>query len=323
MTVSCRFKTGTMFGPYKVERLIGQGTFGQVYLVNDVGTPDFYALKVENPEYKKDSLENEIELLSTLEDSPYIPKLITSGHLFGSQYYVMELLGSSVAAMRMELDSKRFSKYTTIFIALEMLKCIKNLHSYGYIHRDIKPANFMIRPGKNNPICLVDFGLSMSYIDRETQKHISFRNDTGFVGSKRYASINAHDRNQLSRRDDLISWFYSCVELYAGTLPWTHTNSSKSMYTLKKETKPSDLCINLPTEFQEIYRRIRNLRFEDEPPYDFIIRNLEKLINNIPSSNTMLDWEYFSDERIALVSAVKLNTNNEDDDSYYRYCRIF
>lgn len=321
MAKMSRFKQGTMFGSYRIDRLIGKGSYGQVYLVNDIGTPDYFALKVEHNESARNSLTNEINELEQLQESPYFPKSVTHGILFNSQYYIMELLGSSVAAMRSELDTKRFSRYTTLFIVTEMLKCIKVLHQKGFIHRDIKPSNFLLRPGKNNPICLIDFGLSVSYIDPSTNEHLPFRNDIGFVGSKRYASVNAHERNQLSRRDDMLSWFYSCVELYTGDLPWSNTNVSETIYNLKKNINPSELCSGMPSEFTEIYRRIRDLRYEDCPPYDYILRLLVNLLNNSRKSSQVLDWEYFSDERIALISAVQLN-EKEDQEQNYGICRI-
>jgi tau tubulin kinase len=68
---------------------------------------------------------------------------------------------------------------------------------------------------------LIDFGLARKYVD-EDGKPMAKRTDTAFRGSTTYASVYAHRNEDLSRRDDLWSWFYMLLELVEGELPgWT------------------------------------------------------------------------------------------------------
>lgn len=46
------------------------------------------------------------------------------------------------------------------------------------------------------------------------------RGEMGWRGTTRYGSLNAHQRQDLARRDDLESWLYMIVELTKGSLPW-------------------------------------------------------------------------------------------------------
>lgn len=65
---------------------------------------------------------------------------------------------------------------------------------------------------------LIDFGLARRYLDHSGVL-IPARTDGAFRGSTSYASMHAHQQLDLSRRDDLWSWFYMVVELLDGK--WT------------------------------------------------------------------------------------------------------
>lgn len=62
---------------------------------------------------------------------------------------------------------------------------------------------------------MVDFGLSRRFVDEGGQP-LPERFDTAFRGSTTYASVHAHLGQDLSRRDDLWSWFYILVEMVDG-----------------------------------------------------------------------------------------------------------
>ena len=66
----------------------------------------------------------------------------------------------------------------------------------------------------------VDMGLSKRFIDQETKQHIAHRKDKALTGTARYASLNAHMGNELSRRDDMEAIGYVLVYFFTGSLPW-------------------------------------------------------------------------------------------------------
>jgi len=63
---------------------------------------------------------------------------------------------------------------------------------------------------------LIDFGLARRYVGDHDGQHLSARPDASFRGSTAYASVHAHRNEDLSRRDDLWSWFYMVLELVEG-----------------------------------------------------------------------------------------------------------
>jgi serine/threonine protein kinase len=134
-----------------------------------------------------------------------------------------------------------------------MLNCIEELHKTGFVHRDIKIANFLLQPKMHNSLCLIDFGISASYIDQKTGNHIACSEVKVFDGSDIYASPNAHKGLNLSRRDDLISWFYSIVEMRDKCLPWTGKTDFNIIGRMKKKISIKSLCSSLPSAFPKIY----------------------------------------------------------------------
>ena len=86
------------------------------------------------------------------------------------------------------------------------------MHETGFIHRDIKPDNIMVGLGKSSIIHLADFGMAKVYRDKK-RNHIQKLTEMGFVGTRLFASPNAHAMITQSRRDDLISLGYCILYL--------------------------------------------------------------------------------------------------------------
>ena len=311
-------RVGETINKYKIERLVGSGGYGQVYSANEIGTSNHFAIKTEISSESRSFLQHEIDVLKEIKTPYFFPSVYSSGTQNGINFMVIDLLGCSVEKVRVKCDDKKFNKYTSFRVAYEMVKCIQELHKKGFIHRDIKLSNFLIRPNQKRPLCLVDFGLAKRYINKETHQHVPLDKEKCFYGTRKYASINAHECLTQSRRDDMISWFYSVVEMFVDELPWAHLRDD-DIYTAKKETKPADICSGLPVEFVEIYRRLRVLRYEDEPPYRYILQILESKIKEFNSSANKFEWESFSNEKIASISAVDINNLSDADLSSSSY----
>jgi serine/threonine protein kinase len=107
----------------------------------------------------------------------------------------MELLGKNVANLKKSMGET----FTNIFvydILLQMLTCIENVHSKGYIHRDIKPSNFVICP-KEKKVYIIDFGLAKLHLNRQGESYPE-RKNADFRGTIAYASMNAHNKLVLN-----------------------------------------------------------------------------------------------------------------------------
>jgi len=167
---------------------------------------------------------------------------------------VFELLGPNLEDL-LNFCNRKFSLYTTVAVAEQMIDRIEHLHSKGFLHRDIKPDNFTI--GRTDPdiIFMIDYGLAKRYRDSKTKQHIPYRDNKSLTGTARYTSVNTHLGVEQSRRDDIEALLYVFVYFLKGILPWQGLRafSKKEKYDqimdAKMSTPPDMLCRGLPRIF--------------------------------------------------------------------------
>ena len=222
---------------FDIKQQLGEGSFSKIYQAYDKHLKREVALKVEKEDKHKKILKFEYEILRNLQGKyiiivglPHIPKLYDFVENKTLNFIVMELLGKNVANYKKSKHD--FNPLCAIDILIQMLNSIEALHDRGYIHRDIKPTNFVM--GKylpndakaENIVYMVDFGLAKLHLDKN-MKAIPPRANTDFRGTLTYASLNAHNKKELSRRDDLWSFFFVILDLLNETLPWRNCKDDK------------------------------------------------------------------------------------------------
>lgn len=278
---------------YTIIKLLGQGGYGDIYAVSDDTNGQIYAMKVEPNNAERQGLNFETNLMRRLQDSNLFPHFQEFGETNTHNFLVMGLYGPSISNTRRQLQQHHYTLSSALRIGLYMVRCIKDFHAHGFIHRDIKPGNFLLNPGSNNPLVLIDYGLSREFIDPSTGMPYPERAHCGFRGTSKYASISAHENKDLSWKDDLISWMYSMIELIDGRLPWLSGRDFERTHRMKLTIPARTLFSSLPGEFIDIWRHLNYLRFNERPNYeqieDLIIKSMAK--NNI-SPSMPFDWEY-------------------------------
>ena len=153
---------GMSFGNYQIERELGQGGMGTVYLAKDTGLNRKVALKIlrselgEDIAFAKKFLE-EVEVTASLAH-PNIIRVFTLGEQDGRLYLVMEHLDEPSLEHRMEKQAKVPEK-DVLEVGLGIASALQFAHEEtGLIHRDIKPGNILF--GRGNIPKLADFGLA-------------------------------------------------------------------------------------------------------------------------------------------------------------------
>ncbi|KAJ5067387.1 tau-tubulin kinase 1 [Anaeramoeba ignava] len=284
----------TLRNRWILEKKIGQGAFGDIYAARDIETKKNVAVKMEECAKKRESLKLEVVVLKSIQDSPFAPIYISCGRIPNYNYVVMELLGNNLAQLKRKMPTGKFSLGTTLRLGIEMISAIEDVHEAGYLHRDIKPSNFALRRNCHKGqsfCCIIDFGLARKYLDSNFQIRPA-RQNIGFRGTARYASIASHKSEELGRRDDLWSLFYLLIEFLIGQLPWRKLKEKDEIKEMKIKYTPSSLCQGLPPEFAKFSDHVDNLKYEDKPNYQYL-RNLlrETYLRYHFDDNYPFDWE--------------------------------
>jgi len=146
---------------FSLERVLGQGAFGMVYLAKHIETGKYCALKQIDKKVieklgKEEHARMEKKILTTL-DSPYLLKAICTWQDTQLAWLALEYCPGGDLGEILEVINCFDEKEAALYFA-EMIMGVHDLHRLGFIHRDLKPPNFLI--DKSGHIKLADFGLA-------------------------------------------------------------------------------------------------------------------------------------------------------------------
>ncbi|XP_011006418.1 PREDICTED: uncharacterized protein LOC105112417 [Populus euphratica] len=286
---------------YKIERKLGKGGFGQVYVGRRIGPTNFanerggpgaleVALKFEHRSSKGCNYgpPYEWQVYNALGGSHGVPRAHYKGRQGDYYVMVMDMLGPSLWDV-WNNNSHTMSIEMVACIAIEAISILEKMHSRGYVHGDVKPENFLLGPPgtpEEKKLFLVDLGLATRWRDSSTGLHVEYdqRPDV-FRGTVRYASVHAHLGRTGSRRDDLESLAYTLIFLLRGRLPWQgYQGENKGFLVCKKKmaTSPESLCCFCPQPFRQFVEYVVNLKFDEEPNYAKYISLFDGIVGPNP-----------------------------------------
>lgn len=204
----------------------------------------------------------------------------------------MELLGDNLSELRRKTATGKFSMATTLSLGIIFVRSLEQIHDLGYLHRDVKPSNFVIgNDGRRNQVFVIDFGLARKFVMPDGSIRPA-RDQAGFRGTARYASINSHMSRDLGRRDDLWSVLYILIEFAKGFLPWRKLKEKDEIRDVKINMNTPELCDELPKEFLQFMDHLQALDYADRPDYDYLIQLLQHRLKLMGcDEQTPFDWE--------------------------------
>ncbi|XP_077209940.1 casein kinase 1-like protein HD16 isoform X1 [Tasmannia lanceolata] len=287
---------------YRIERKLGKGGFGQVYVGRRISaapggvdrttgpTAIEVALKFEHRSSKGCNYgpPYEWQVYNTLGGSHGVPRVHFKGRQGDYYVMVMDMLGPSLWDV-WNNNSHSMSTEMVACIAIEAISILEKMHSKGYVHGDVKPENFLLGPpgtSEEKKLFLVDLGLATKWRDNSTGQHVEYdqRPDV-FRGTVRYASVHAHLGRTGSRRDDLESLAYTLIFLLRGRLPWQgYQGENKGFLVCKRKmaTSPETLCSFCPQPFRQFIEYVVNLKFDEEPNYTKYISLFDGIVGPNP-----------------------------------------
>lgn len=153
---------GEMVDHFRVQRMLGRGGMGEVYLARDTTLGRRVALKVVRARIARSpqALEHfmhEARTTATF-SHPNIVTIHAVGQHLGVPYVALEYIEGQT--LRQRLDERLPSPSEALRIALAIAEALVEAHRHGILHRDLKPANVLI--GQDGRVRVVDFGLAVS-----------------------------------------------------------------------------------------------------------------------------------------------------------------
>jgi len=232
-----------MLGRYEVERELGKGAMGAVYLGKDPKISRVVAIKTMalSQEFEDDELVEvkerffrEAETAGRL-THPNIVTIFDAGEEHDLAYIAMEYLKGG--------DLSKYVKPDTLLPMKQVLSLIQRsadgidyAHQYNVVHRDIKPANIMWDP-ETDTVKITDFGIARITDSSKTK--------TGMVlGTPSYMSPEQLAGKKVTGQSDIFSLGVMLFQMVTGKLPFTGDSMATLMYKIANEEHPAPESIN-------------------------------------------------------------------------------
>jgi serine/threonine-protein kinase len=232
-----------MLGRYEIERELGKGAMGAVYLGRDPKISRTVAIKTMalSQEFEDDELEEvkerffrEAETAGRL-THPNIVTIYDAGDEHDLAYIAMEFLKGD--------DLSKYVKKDSLLPIKQVLSLIQRsadgldyAHQYNVVHRDIKPANIMWDPDSDT-MKITDFGIARITDSSKTK--------TGMVlGTPSYMSPEQLAGKKVTGQSDIFSLGVMLFQMVTGKLPFTGDSMASLMYKIANEAHPAPESIN-------------------------------------------------------------------------------
>jgi serine/threonine-protein kinase len=238
---------GDKIGPFVIERELGSGAMGSVYLAQftkEDGSTMPIALKIValgllGNDSALARFEREAAILKQLKH-PNIVRLIATGRYRKTPFIAMEYVDGEPLD-RMLTRRGRLTWETVVDYAKQLCEALQHAHEKGIIHRDLKPSNLMLT--KEGILKLTDFGIAK---DTDVTA-LTGMNST--IGTSAYMSPEQCKGDKfITNKSDLYSLGVVLYELLTGKKPFVAENTVDMFLKHVQEvpTRPAKLIHEIP-----------------------------------------------------------------------------
>ncbi|MET8653338.1 protein kinase domain-containing protein [Nocardia aurea] len=211
------------FGRYRLQRLLGKGGMGQIWLARD---PEGrrVALKLLPPELAADAsyrirFEREAELAAALRD-PHLVSIHRHGEVDGRLFIDMEYIEGTDLEARLAAGGP-MTAHEAVDILAQVAAALDTAHRAGLVHRDVKPSNILVRP--DGFTYLIDFGIAQ----RAGQTGVTA---AGFaIGTCAYMAPERFN-GKADARTDVYSLACVLYECLTGQRPYGDADPARQMH---------------------------------------------------------------------------------------------
>ena len=265
---------GQEFGPFLIEKELGSGAMGAVYLARYIKNNHRVAIKIMSSSINSNAssslvarFEREAEILKHL-NNPNIVRLFGIGKFKGMRYYAMEVIdGETLEAILLRKGS--FSWDETIELGKQICNALQHAHDNGVVHRDIKLSNLMVT--KQGVLKLTDFGIA---------KDLDGTLLTGAncaIGTAAYMSPEqCRGESTITGKSDLYSLGVVLFELLTGKRPFRGNNAVELFlhHVQTKPERPSRINLEIPKFLDTLILHLLEKDPDDRPPSASVVAKI-------------------------------------------------
>lgn len=227
--------SGQQLGNYRLTRLLGQGSFADVYLGEHIDLRGKrVAIKVLRTQLTHDivrKFKDEANIIANLEHDNIV-KVLDFGNEQGTLYLIMEFApyGSLRYPKGTQLPPDAIVPYVK-----QVAKALQYAHEQRVIHRDVKPENMLI--GSKNQVLLSDFGIAVEFSTRSKMQQ-------DFAGTLAYMAPE-QIQGKFTQKSDQYSLAVVVYEWLSGSLPFEGTYAE--IITQHLHNSPPSIVERVPT----------------------------------------------------------------------------
>lgn len=228
-------------GPYRIERLLGAGGMGEVFLAVDTKLNRPVAIKFLSTGLAdvaaRQRFQREAQMASSL-NHPHILTVHDAGEFEGRQYLVTEFVDGGTLQSWVRQEKRGWRQITELLTGVA--DGLATAHAAGILHRDIKPANILV--AKNGYAKLADFGLAKL---QEPSDSGGIRTVTEgqtrpgvLMGTIPYMSPEQASGCAVDSRSDIFSFGIVLYEAFGAERPFTGTTDREVLQSIIRATPP-------------------------------------------------------------------------------------
>jgi serine/threonine-protein kinase len=219
-------------GRYSIDRELGRGGMGVVYLAHEVHLDRLVAIKLLPPERASDPalrerFLREARLAAKLSHPNIIPihSVAESGEFV---YYVMAFVDGETLAERVRTRGP-FTGAEGARVLREVSWALAHAHSQGLVHRDVKPENILLEVGTGRAL-VADFGIAAVTADLAT---------SGVAGTPEFMSPEQAVGAAADARSDIYSLGATAFYAFSGRVPFEGRSATEIIAKHATETAPA------------------------------------------------------------------------------------
>jgi serine/threonine-protein kinase len=246
--------TRKTIGSYEVERELGQGGMGVVYLARQPALEREVVIKTLRRVLAEDeSIEERFLREAQAAARIHHQNVVAVHDCFawrGERFIVQEYVAGEDLASVLQVV-RRLDPHVAGLVALELARGLEEVHAQDVVHRDLKPGNVLL--GRSGDAKIADFGIALEARNTAlTQVGLA-------VGTPVYMSPEQHLGERADQRSDLFSFGVLLFEMLTGELPFPESDDEKEDVLLRRMeagryVRPRKLAPETPRALERLIR---------------------------------------------------------------------